>query len=140
VLRCMWSFRSNYEHEIHDTLACGDALTLFVAYQVLQWEMEASTVPAGGRPVSSPLACGVECKMTTKVRLLKSMLLVVLHRCNSYLPVCYNGFPTPHTPSSSPSPSQPPAITISSSSSSSLFYRFHHTQVHMYELYICSFI
>ena len=30
MLRCMWSFRSNYEHEIHDTLACGDALTLSV--------------------------------------------------------------------------------------------------------------
>ena len=26
----MWSFRSNYKHEIHDTLACGDALTLSV--------------------------------------------------------------------------------------------------------------
>jgi hypothetical protein len=31
VLRCMWSFRSNYEHEIHDTLPCGDVLKLFVA-------------------------------------------------------------------------------------------------------------
>ena len=134
----MWSFRSNYEHEIHDTLACGEALTLFVAYQVLQWEMEASTVPAGGRPVSSPLACGVECKMTTKVRLLKSMLLVVLHRCSSYLPVCYNGFPTPHTPS--PSPSQPPAITISSSSSSSLLLSFSsHTSACMNCIFVHSF-
>jgi hypothetical protein len=103
--------------------------------------MEPSGVTAGGRPVSSPLACGVECKMlvTTKVRLLKSMLLVV-HRCSSYLQVCYNGFPTPHTPSSSPSPSpsQPPAITIyhHHPHHPHCYYRFHHTQVQVCTVYL----
>ena len=42
---------------------------------------------ASGVTVFSPLTCGVECKMlvTTKVRLLKSMLLVVLHSCMKQL-------------------------------------------------------
>jgi hypothetical protein len=66
------------------------------------------------------------------------MLLLVLPSCSSYLQVCYNGLPTPHTPHTpSSSPSQPPAITIyHHHRHPHCYYRFHHTQVHVCTVYL----
>lgn len=52
-----------YMHEVHDRKKPSAAM--HCPFQVLQWEMEASGVIAGGRPVFSPLVCCVE--MTTIV-------------------------------------------------------------------------
>ena len=107
---------------------CGDALTLSV-----------SSIAMGdgsvGSPVFSPLVCGVECKMlvTTKVRILKSMLLLVLHSCMKQLFArLLQWIPdTTHTI----------IITITTTTiyhhhHSHCYYRFHHTHVHVCTVYL----